>query len=172
MNRQLRQLLLIGNVIEMSILLKIRNMLDNAKIEYQHVSHKPVRTSEQAAEIRGEPLSIGGKALVVKIGDGFRLFALSAALRLNSEAVRKRFNSRRMRFASVSELLDLTGLVPGSVPPFGKPILRLSLCIDPSLLTNERIAFNAGSLTDSLIMQTADYLTVAKGEIFRFAEER
>ena len=157
MNRQLRQLLLIGNVIEMSILLKIRNMLDNAKIEYQHVSHKPVRPSEQAAEIRGDPLSIGGQARVVQSGE---------------EAVRKRFNSRRMRFARVSELLDLTGLVPGSVPPFGKPILRLSLCIDPSLLTNERIAFNAGSLTDSLIMQTADYLTVAKGEIFRFAEER
>jgi len=154
----------------MSILLKIREMLDNAKVEYRHVSHKPVLTSEQAARIRGEPLSIGGKSLVVKIGDSFRLFALSAALRLDSAAVRERFKSRHIRFASISELLDLTGLVPGSVPPFGEPILPLLLCVDPSVLTNDRIAFNAGSLTDSLIMQTADYLTVAKGEIFRFAE--
>lgn len=154
----------------MNILEKIREMLNEAGVDYRHVHHDPVKTSEQAAEVRGEPLSIGGKALVVKVDELFRLFVLSAALRLDSVAVRKRFGSRRIRFASAPELLQLTGLVPGSVPPFGEPILPLQLCVDPSVLSNDRIAFNAGSLTDSLIMRTDDYHALSGGEVFPIAE--
>ena len=98
----------------MSVLQRIRAMLDEAGVDYRHVHHEAVRTSEQAASVRGEPLSIGGKALVVKIGDGFRLFVLSASLRLNSTAVRERLGSRRIRFASAPELLELTGWFPAA----------------------------------------------------------
>ena len=38
-----------------------------------------------------------------------------------------------MRFADAAELLELTGLVPGSVPPFGPPVLPLELWADPAL---------------------------------------
>lgn len=154
----------------MSVPERIRAMLDEAGVEYRHVRHEAVRTSEQAARVRGEPLSIGGKALVVKLGGGFRLFVLSAALRLDSAAVRDRFGTRRIRFASAQELLALTGLVPGSVPPFGPPILPLPLNVDPSVLANDRIAFNAGSLTDSIVMAAADYRRLAGGDVFPFAE--
>ena len=59
---------------------------------------------------------------------------------------------------------------PGSVPPFGPPILKLPLYVDPSVLANERIAFNAGSLTDSLILSVSDYVRVAKPEVLPFAQ--
>lgn len=153
-----------------SVLERIRALLDDAGVAYRHVHHQAVRTSEQAAQVRGEPLSIGGKALVVKLGGRFRLFVLSAARRLDSTAVRDRFATRRIRFASAQELLALTGLVPGSVPPFGEPILPLPLNVDPSVLANDRIAFNAGSLTDSIVMPAAAYRALAGGDVFSFAE--
>ena len=153
-----------------SVLERIRALLDDAGVAYRHVHHQAVRTSEQAAQVRGEPLSIGGKALVVKMGGRFRLFVLSAARRLDSTAVRDRFDTRRIRFASAQELRALTGLVPGSVPPFGEPILPLPLNVDPSVLANDRIAFNAGSLTDSIVMPAADYRALAGGDVFPFAE--
>ena len=43
------------------------------------------------------------------------------------------------------------------MPPFGAPILPFPLYVDPSVLENQRIAFNAGSLTDSIIMTIDDY---------------
>ena len=67
--------------------------------------------------------------------------------------------------------MDLTGLVPGSVPPFGKPVLDLELYVDNSIVHNEKIAFNAGSLTNSIIMSTKDYLDVAHPQIFPFSKE-
>ncbi len=107
---------------------------------------------------------------MIKVGNTFRLFVLSAALRLNSQAIRNHFRARKLRFASAAELRDLTGLVPGSIPPFGEPILPFDLYVDSSITENKRIAFNAGSLTDSLFLDVEDYLRVARPAVFRFAE--
>ena len=76
---------------------------------------------------------------------------------------------KSLRFATADELMDLTGLVPGSVPPFGEPVLPFPLFVDESIEANDRIAFNAGSLTDSVVLSTVDSLRVAGGEIFRFS---
>lgn len=150
-------------------LVSIVTLLDERGISYRKLRHEPTRTSEESARVRGEPVEIGGKALLVKTADSFRLFVLSAALRFDSAAVKKRFAAKKIRFATADELMDLTGLIPGSVPPFGQPILPFELHIDTSITQNDRIAFNAGSLTDSIIMDTNDYLKIAAGEIWTFA---
>ncbi len=151
------------------VLQSIRKMLDERGVEYREVHHEQTFTSEQSAAARGESILIGGKTLLLKVGDEFRLFVLSAALKLDSHAIRKHLGVRTSRFANKEELAELTGLVPGCVPPFGEPILPFKLYVDESITRNERIAFNAGSLTDSIIMSTDDYVALAQPEIFRFA---
>ena len=138
---------------------RIRQWLDDQQIDYRHIQHPPTRTSEESARARGESTRIGGKSLVMKAGaDRFVIVVISAARKLRSSALRKALGEDRMRFATPDELDQLTGgLVPGSVPPFGHPIIPLPLYVDQSVLANDRIAFNAGSLTDSIIMSTADY---------------
>jgi Ala-tRNA(Pro) deacylase len=153
-----------------SVLENIRAMLNKAGIAYREVHHEPTLTSEDSARARGEDIRIGGKALLLKVNDEFRLFVLSAARQLDSGAIKQRFNAKKTRFASPDELRELTGLVPGSVPPFGKPLLPFDLCIDESILENEKIAFNAGSLTDSVIMTVADYRKIAQPEVFLFSK--
>jgi prolyl-tRNA editing enzyme YbaK/EbsC (Cys-tRNA(Pro) deacylase) len=146
---------------ENSILEAIRQFLKAEGIEYREVHHPPTRTSEASARARGEPLRHGGKALLMKADDQFRLFVLPADMRLDSRRVRQELGVRRTRFATRDELLELTGLEPGSVPPFGPPILDFDLYVDSAVTENERIAFNAGSLTDSIILLVEDYLRVA-----------
>ena len=155
-----------------SIFLQITALLNDHAIPYRHVHHQPTYTSEESARARGESTRIGGKALVMKIEDTFRLFVLSAARKMDSHAMKKHLGVKRTRFASREELQELTGCVPGCVPPFGPPILGLELYLDRSILENERIAFNAGSLTDSIIMSVEDYLRLVKPkEIFKFSAE-
>ncbi len=153
------------------ILPAIRRLLTEAGITFREVHHEPTRTSEESAKARGEELRIGGKALLMKGDDGFRLFVLPADRKLDSGAIRREFGWKKMRFATPEELNDLTGLVPGSVPPFGPPILPFELCLDQSATQNPRIAFNAGSLTDSIILSMSDYLAIAKpSRAFAFSE--
>jgi prolyl-tRNA editing enzyme YbaK/EbsC (Cys-tRNA(Pro) deacylase) len=148
----------------------IRDLLRNQNVDFRELHHEPTRTSEDSARVRGEDLRIGGKALLIKVDEEFRLFVLSAALRVDSQAIRAHLSARRTRFATADELAGLTGLVPGSVPPFGRPILPFSLYVDPSITDNDRIAFNAGSLTDSMFLKVSDYMKVAQPEVFRFGQ--
>jgi prolyl-tRNA editing enzyme YbaK/EbsC (Cys-tRNA(Pro) deacylase) len=83
--------------------------------------------------------------------------------------VKRELGVKKTRFATADELLALTGLVPGSVPPFGPPVLPFELFVDEALSNNDRIAFNAGSLTTSMVVPMADYLAVAKGRVFAFS---
>ena len=121
--------------------------------------HDPVYTSEQAAAVRGATLKSGAKALVLKAGDGFFLVVIPADRKLKSDLVRRALGVKKSRFASREELLDLTGLEPGSVPPFGS-LFGLPTVCDPALGESERINFNAGDHRRSVQMRFEDYLSI------------
>ena len=156
---------------------------DNNKIKYTTVHHQETHTSEESARVRSVPLKTGGKALLLKVpgtsGPTFSLFVMSASCQLNSKAIKKELKATKkknggIRFATPEELKMITnGLVPGAVPPFGTPIFTTiqDLYVDTSILENERIAFNAGSLTDSVLMSVPDYIRIANPtKIFTFSK--
>ena len=153
-----------------SVLNTIRDWLTSEKTEFREVHHEPTFTSEESARARGEELRVGGKALLMRTGDEFALFVLPADRKVDSGAIRRELQLGKLRFASREELAEQTGLVPGCVPPFGRPILPFALYVDKAIRENDRIAFNAGSLTDSMILAMDDYLRLAKPEkIFPFS---
>ena len=145
-----------------SLTARIRALIDERGCAHRHLHHDPTPTSADSARVRGEPLEVGGKALVLKVDDAFMVLVLSAARKLDSKRLRSTLGARKVRFATREELHELTGLVPGSVPPFGPPLLALPLVVDQSVLDNERIAFNAASLQESIIMSTEDWLLCAE----------
>ncbi|MGA2032170.1 MAG: YbaK/EbsC family protein [Thermoguttaceae bacterium] len=65
---------------------------------------------------------------------------------------------------------ELTGLTPGSIPPFGSLFGLPTLC-DERLGANEIINFNAGDHSISVSMQYADYVSVEKPDLGTFAAE-
>ena len=137
-------------------------------IGFKEIRHEATYTSADSALARGEELKTGGKAIVMKVSDNFKLFVIADKM-VDSNKIKRYFEARKIRFATSEELMQMTGLVTGSVPPFGKPILDLELFIDMSIAKNEVIAFNAGSLTDSIVMSVADYLKVANGNLIDFS---
>lgn len=149
---------------------RILEWLRAAGITYREIQHEPTHSSEESARARGEELRVGGKALLLKVDRTFRLFVLSAARKLDSGAIKQHFGTKKTRFATVEELRQMTGLTPGAVPPFGAPILPFPLFVDGSILKNDRIAFNAGSLTTSIIMSVDDHLGLAKPTVFDFSQ--
>jgi Ala-tRNA(Pro) deacylase len=153
-----------------TVLRRLRDHLDSNGVAYRIVEHPPTRTSEESASARGEPLSVGAKALVLLTDAEFRLFVLPADMKLDSGAVRRHLGVKQTRFATPEELFELTSLVPGSVPPFGNPVLPFSLYADTSVgLRHDRVAFNAGSLTHSIIMSGKEWDRTAGPTRFSFA---
>ena len=144
----------------MKIFEKIKEILDQANLEYFVKHHEPVYTSEQAAKIRGDKLKQGAKAIIMKANENFLLIVISAERKINSKKLKKILKSKDLSFARSDKLRDLD-LESGNVPPFGS-VLGLKTYVDKSLLENEEISFNAGSLTDSIKMKLKDYLKIEK----------
>ena len=151
---------------------KIRDFLKVQGVNFNEIQHEPTHTSEESARARGVELHMGAKAILAKTDDIYKLFVLPANARLDSSAIKRALGLKKMRFATREELFDLTGLVPGCVPPFGEPILPFQIYCDNSLgKVSDRIAFNAGSLTNSIIMSAADWERVAQPVRLSFRED-
>jgi prolyl-tRNA editing enzyme YbaK/EbsC (Cys-tRNA(Pro) deacylase) len=138
---------------------RIQDLLAQRGVAFTVLRHEPVFTSEQAAAVRGTPLGSGAKALVVKAGEAFVLFVLPADRKLDSKKARTALGVKELRFASKEEVLQLTGLAPGSIPPFGS-LFGLKTHCDPALAEHAGINFNAGDHSISVQMSHADYLAV------------
>ena len=152
-----------------SVFERVETLLSQHGIAFQVLRHEPVYTSEEAAQVRGTPLASGAKALVCKGEEGFVMFAVPADRKLDSHAVRRAKGWRKLRFATREEVLELTGLAPGSIPPFGSLFGLPTLC-DERLGDSEAINFNAGDHSISVSMAYADYVKVEGPELGGFAE--
>jgi Ala-tRNA(Pro) deacylase len=128
-------------------------------VAFTVLRHAPVFTSEQAAAVRGTSLASGAKALVLKAGDGFFLAVLPADRKLDSKKAREAHGVKGLRFATKEEIEQLTGLQPGSIPPFGS-LFGLKTYCDPALGENPSINFNAGDHAISVQMSYADFVRV------------
>ncbi|MCL6503459.1 MAG: hypothetical protein K6T86_12290 [Pirellulales bacterium] len=147
---------------------RLMALLEQHGARYQTLAHAPVFTSEEAAAVRGTSLASGAKALICRADDEFCLFVLPADQRLDSRLVRKQRHLRRLRFALPEEVLQLTGLTPGAIPPFGSLFGLPSFC-DAGLTAQQAINFNAGDHCRSLCLDTADYLRIERPTLGHFA---
>lgn len=143
--------------------------LQGKAIAFEVLRHAPVFTSEEAAAIRGTPLASGAKALICRADDQFLMFVLPADRKLASKAVRRAGNIKSLRFASREEVEQLTGLKPGSIPPFGS-LFGLSTWCDEHLSEQPRINFNAGDHSISISMAYDDYITAEQPQLGPYAE--
>ena len=152
-----------------SVFDRVARLLETQQLPFSVARHKPVYTSEEAAAVRGVPLSTGAKALICKGDDQFVMFVMPADRKLDSKKVRRLCSWRKLRFANRDEVLALTGLTPGSIPPFGSLFGLPTLC-DRSLGENETVNFNAGDHTISVSMKYVDYFEAEKPELGTFTE--
>jgi Ala-tRNA(Pro) deacylase len=152
-----------------SVFDRLAGKLNAAGASFDVLRHAPVFTSEEAAAVRGTTLASGAKALVCKADEQFVLVVLPADRRLASKRVRKTASVKSLRFATKQEVEELTGLAPGSIPPFGS-LFDLPTWCDEALAEPERINFNAGDHAISISLAYAEFVRVEQPRIGRFAE--
>jgi Ala-tRNA(Pro) deacylase len=152
----------------MSVYQSIIDLLESRGVPYTAMQHEPVRTSEQAAQVRGTPLERGAKALVLECGDDLVLAVISASLRVDYKALKAGLGEKRVQMASAQRVLEATGCEPGGVPPFGN-LLGLPVIVDPSILEQEWIDFNAGDRSRSVEMRSEDFVRIVAPRVIAFA---
>lgn len=154
----------------MSVLERIRKLLDEHKIQYKCWNHPPVHTSEEAARVRGTPLESGAKAMVLRSEGRFLMVVIAGDKKMDFKKVKQTIGSPRLTLATPEEVRQVTGCIVGSVPPFGN-LFRIPVYLDRSLLRSPIINFNAGRHGTSIAMNIEDYQKVVQPVLVDVAQE-
>lgn len=147
---------------------KIIELFNASGVKYELIKHDPVYTSEEAAEIRGTDINTGAKALVFYADKTPMLFVVPGSKRLNLKDVKKQLEIKDLRMARPEQVLELTGLEIGSIPPIGKA-LGLKSIYDSEIGKKEKVSFNVGAHTVSIITSGEGLLAVEEPEILEIA---
>ena len=154
---------------------RLISLLAEQEARFRVVAHEAVGKCEAVSEIRGTDLRQGAKALVCKVkGNGVKkhiLAILAADRQADLSLLASHCGGLKASLASPAEVDALTGCVFGAIPPFSfHP--DLTLVADPLLFERfDEIAFNAGLLEKSVIMDTQDYLRIARPELVTFRKQ-
>lgn len=149
---------------------KIKKLLDDNGVQYKLTIHEPVRTSEEAARIRGTDITTGAKAMLVKTGEIYSLFVLPAAKKIDWKKVKHILEVKEVRFATEEEVEQITTVKVGGVPPFGN-VLGLPTYYDESITKLEDVNFNAGLKTHSINMKAKDLVKLVVPMLCSFTKE-
>lgn len=141
-------------------------LLDQQGIAYRLIDHEPEGRTELVSAMRGNALSQAAKCIIlmVKLGKKVTRYVLAVVpgdAKVDLQTVKALMQGTYISFASTEIAERLAGSVAGTVLPFSfSP--ELELIVDPSLLENDEIYFNAARLDRSMVLKTSDYIAVAR----------
>ncbi len=150
--------------------------LDQHGVPYRLIDHAPEGRTELVSPMRGNALSQAAKCIVlmVKMGKKITRYILAVIpgdAKVDLQAVKALLGGTYVAFASSDIAERLAGSVAGTILPFSFN-LALELIVDPSLLKNDEIYFNAARLDRSMVLKTNDYVALAKPRLESITEER
>ncbi|MGV8172288.1 MAG: aminoacyl-tRNA deacylase [Candidatus Woesearchaeota archaeon] len=142
---------------------------------YTHLTHDYVRTSEDAAKIRGTNIGDAAKAIILKVQSkagnyDFIQAIIPANQRIDLKKLKRILDSKNVALASPDEVLERTGCTVGSVPPFGI-LFNIPMYMDESILRKDFIVFSAGTHNDSIQMNAQDYNNILTPNIVEIRKE-
>jgi Ala-tRNA(Pro) deacylase len=150
--------------------------LDQHGAQYRLIDHAPEGRTEIVSPMRGNALSQAAKCIIlmVKLGKKVTQYVLGVVpgdARIDLNAVKTLSGGTYVSFASPDIAERLAGCVAGTILPFAfNP--ELALIVDPALLENDEIYFNAARLDRSMALRTSDYVALAKPRLERIAQAR
>ncbi|MFE0106049.1 YbaK/EbsC family protein [Streptomyces sp. NPDC059009] len=144
---------------------KLIGLLDEHGATYRVIEHAPQGATEEVSALRGNTLAQAAKCIVVMVKTGkkskrYVLAVVPGDRRVDLNAVKALHAGTYVGFATQEVAERLAGSVSGTILPFSFDP-ELELVVDPALLGQEEIFFNAARLDRSLALRTADYREIA-----------
>ncbi|MBO1334071.1 YbaK/EbsC family protein [Streptomyces sp. VRA16 Mangrove soil] len=155
---------------------RVLALLDGAGCAYREIAHRAEGRTDMASLLRGHPLRQSAKSIVLRVALGRKRSAYVLAVvpgdrRVDLAEVARTAGGTRADFADRASAERLTGCVSGAIVPFSFDD-RLRLVVDPELLDEDEIWFNAARLDRSLAMSPRDWAALAEPLFAPVAEAR
>lgn len=141
---------------------QLKDYLDQSKIQYVSVNHSPAYTATEIAHrthIKGDQLA---KTVILNMDGHNVMVVLPASCRIRWDHLMDELGTDFIALAEEADFQDLfPGCELGAIPPFGN-LFDIPVYMFEQLTKSEEIAFCAGSHSEILKINLADYLNLVK----------
>lgn len=146
----------------------LKHFLDEHHVKYVTITHSPAYTAQEvaaAAHIPGRDLA---KTVMVWIGGKLAMAVLPANRKVILQDLRDTTGYDDVKFASESEFKNrFPECETGAMPPFGN-LYGMEVYVAAALAEDAEIAFNAGSHTELIQMDYADFERLVEPMVMSF----
>lgn len=136
---------------------KLRRFLEDNHVKFVTISHSPAFTAQEIASTVHLPGKELAKTVMVKLDGKLAMAVLPAPDKLSAKRLREVTGAEEVELASEE---DFARVFPncevGAMPPFGN-LWDMPVLVDRKLREDEEIAFNAGSHTELVKLDYADF---------------
>lgn len=140
----------------MAISKKLEKLLADHKIKYKVAEHRKVFTAYDAAETQHTKANEVAKAVLLKGKKILCLAVLPAGYNCDFKAVSK-ISGDKLSMAKEKDITAKLKTKVGLIPPFGS-LFKIPVYLDKKLLKNKKLNLPAGSYTESIILNSKDYV--------------
>lgn len=141
---------------------KLKTFLDQAGVQYMCLSHPPAYTAQQLAHhvrIAGDQVA---KTVIIELDGKMAMLVMPATWRVRWERLSQILETDFVELADEMEFQDrFPDCEVGAMPPFGN-LFEMSVYCSETLASQPEIAFAAGTHTESIHMNTRDFLQLVQ----------
>ena len=147
---------------EVAVFEQLVALLEANHARFRIIEHPAEGRSDVVAALRGTKPGQGAKAMLCRAEGVYVLAVLPGNRKVDFKKVAGVAAKRKSTLATPEEAMKQTGCAIGAIPPFSfSP--GITLAVDPALVeAHEEIAFNAGRLDRSMVVDSRDYLRIAQ----------
>ena len=141
---------------------KLIALLEANQARFRIIEHPAEGRSDVVASLRGTKPGQGAKAMLCRSEGVYVLAVLPGNRKVDFKKVAQVAGMRKATLATPEEAMKQTGCAIGAIPPFSfSPTIKLA--VDPVLIESHgEIAFNAGRLDRSIVLDSRDYVRIAQ----------
>jgi Ala-tRNA(Pro) deacylase len=133
------------------------------------IGHSSAYTSQEIAALAHVSGKEFAKTVMIKIDGQLAMAVLPASCYIDFDSIKSIFHTQNVSLASEAEFKDrFPECDLGAMPPFGN-LYGMPVYVADSLAEHKEIAFNAGSHTEVMRLNYADYRRMVNPKVFKFS---
>ncbi|MFQ5803936.1 MAG: aminoacyl-tRNA deacylase [Candidatus Methylomirabilales bacterium] len=149
---------------------RLKRFLDEHRVRYITMSHSSAYTAQEIAAATHIPGKGLAKTVMVTVDGRMTMVVLPAAYKVDLDLLKKAVGASTIELATEAEFKDLfPDCETGAMPPFGN-LYGLPVVVAERLRDSKEIAFNAGTHTEVIKLDFADFERLVEPTVLKFSE--
>jgi Ala-tRNA(Pro) deacylase len=155
----------------MPMLVKLKEVLDKAKIPYEIYNHPRAFTAQEIAATQHVTGRAMAKVVILEVDGSYIMAVIPSNRMVSLGKVRANLGAKKVELALEERF---AGLFPecevGAMPPFGN-LFGLPVYLDPALEKYDFVYFNAGNHLQTVRLKLRDLKRLVKPRMMSLTEE-